>query len=90
MELNITSFEAERWSCLNDTFLVIRDGLYRSSSVLAGLCHKHVNFPVIVRSSGNVVSVEAVNKSKGFSFKANYQAHDLNRGGKRADYFPLL
>ncbi|KAL9985493.1 hypothetical protein ACROYT_G007907 [Oculina patagonica] len=80
VELNISSFDVRQWSCLNDTFLVIRDDLNSSGSVLTVLCYKHDNFPITVRSSGNAMSVEAVNKWKGLSFNARYQVYDLNRG----------
>lgn len=90
MELNITSFDVRQWSCLNDTFIVIRDDWNSSGSVLAALCYKHDNFPITVRSSGNAMSVEAVNKWKGLSFNARYQVYDLNRGGKKTDFFPLI
>ena len=82
MELNITRFDAGQWSCLKETFVVIRDGLDSSGNVLAVLCHKHDSFPTTLRSSANAVSVEIVNKRKEFTFKARYQAYDLNRGGK--------
>lgn len=61
MEPTITSLDAQRWSRFNDTFVIVRDGLCRSTNVLVGLSQEHVNFPITVRSS-NVVSIEAINK----------------------------
>lgn len=90
VEFNVTSFHVGQWSCLNDTFVVIRDGLNSSDSILAALCHKQKQFPVTVRSSGNALSVEAVNKWKGLSFKALYQTFSLNQGGKKTDFLPRI
>lgn len=87
VEFNITSFDVGQWSCLNDTFLVIRDGLNSSDSILASLCYKQEKFPITVRSSGNALSVEAVNKWKGLSFKALYQTFSLNQGGKKHIFY---